>query len=257
MTAAEHVKVETGDHIATVLLDRPPVNALTYAVFASLRDTFRTVAEDWNVRAVIFASASQRVFCAGADLGGLGNQGEPPPTDRGKLARDTMQAIIDCPVPVIAAVNGAALGGGLALVACCDIIIASEKASFACPEIEVGLLGASSHLRRMVGPYRMRELYYTARRVSASEMYEMGGVARVVAADDLAGEARSIAADIARKSPPAIRLAKEAIRRVEDLPLMDAYRVEQDYTARLDRYDDSKEAMAAVREKRAPKFKGR
>ena len=257
MESTEHVTSDVSDHIATVKLDRPPVNALTYDVFTELGDTFRHVADDWDVRAVVFASAREHIFCAGADLAGLGDQGPPTPTDRGKLARDAMQAIINCPVPVIAAVNGAALGGGLALVACCDIIIASERATFGCPEIEVGMLGASSHLKRLVGSYRMRELYFTARRVAAAEMLEMGGISRVVAHEILTAEAYKTAAEIARKSPPAIRLAKEAIHRVEDMPLMDAYRVEQDYTARLSGYEDSREAIRAAREKREPNFKGR
>jgi enoyl-CoA hydratase len=157
---------------------------------------------------------------------------------------------------VIAAVNGPALGAGLAFAACCDLIVASERAVFGCPEVEVGLLGAGSHLQRMVGPYRMRELYYTASRIPAQEMFQLGGISRVVAHESLMEEARAIAADIARKSPPAIRLAKEALNRVEHMPLKEAYRTEQDYTARLSRYDDSKEAMQAFLERREPRFSG-
>lgn len=253
----EFLKLEVVDHVAIVTLDRPPVNAMNHQLLSEIRDTFPLVAEDWDVRAVIFASASERVFCGGADLKGMGTGPEgPPPTDAGRIARDAMWAVLDCPVPVIAAVNGPALGAGLAFVACCDIIVASERAEFGCPEVEVGLLGAGSHLQRMVGPYRMRELYYTARRVPAQEMMQLGGISRVVAHESLMEEARGIAADIARKSPPAIRLAKEALNRVEHMPLKEAYRTEQDYTARLSRYDDSKEAMQAFLERREPQFSG-
>jgi enoyl-CoA hydratase len=214
------------------------------------------------VRAVIFSSACERAFCGGVDLKEVGvpsgsAERGPRPTDAGKLAREAMWAILDCPVPVIAAVNGPALGAGLAFVACCDVIVASERAQFGCPEIDVGLLGAGSHLQRMVGPYRMRELYYTGRRVPASEMYEYGGISRVVPHAELPDAARRIAAEIARKSPPAIRLAKESLNRVEWLPLKDAYRTEQDYTARLGRYEDSAEARRAFLERRPPKFAGR
>jgi len=256
---AEFFKIDRRDHIATVSFDRPPVNALTDQVFAEIRDTFTTVAEDWDTRVVIFGSAVDRAFCAGADLKARGTE-EPPvplPTDARKIARDAMWAVLDCPVPVIAAVNGPALGGGLCFAACCDIIVASERASFGCPEIGVGLLGAGSHLKRMVGPYRMRELYFTGRQVSAAEMYEMGGISRVVPHDRLGEAAREIASDIASKSPPAVRLAKESLNRVEDMRFKDAYRTEQDYTARLGHYADSKEAMDAFREKRSPKFTGR
>lgn len=255
---SEFFEVEIDSHIAVVRLNRPPVNAVNDQALREQCDTFSRVADDWDVRAVVFASALPRVFCGGADIKSRSEpEGGPPPTDRGRLAREAMWAILDCPVPVIAAVNGPALGAGLAFVACCDIIVASDRAVFGCPEVDVGLLGAGSHLNRMVGPYRMRELYYTARRVPAAEMYELGGISRVVAPDDLMDVALGIAADIARKSPPAIRLAKEALNRVEHLPLKEAYRTEQDYTARLSGYEDSKEAQKAFLEKREPTFRGR
>jgi enoyl-CoA hydratase len=254
----EFLRVEVTDHVATVTMDRPPVNAMNGQLLAEIAQTFPAVGADREVRAVVFDSACERAFCGGADLKGMGGHGsEPPPTDPGRVAREAMWAVLDCPVPVVAAVSGPALGAGLAFVACCDIIVASERAVFGCPEIDVGLLGAGSHLQRMIGPYRMRELYYTARRVSADEMFQMGALAKVVPHETLADEARAIAADIARKSPAAIRLAKEALNRVEDLPLKDAYRTEQDYTARLSRYDDSREAMRAFLERREPKFTGR
>lgn len=256
---AEHLKIERRDHIATVSFDRPPVNALTDAVFAEIRDVFQSVADDWDTRVVVFRSAVERAFCAGADLKVRGTEAPPVPlpTDARKVPRDAMWAIADCPVPVIAAVNGPALGGGLCLAAVCDIIVASERASFGCPEIGVGLLGAGSHLKRMVGPYRMRELYFTGRQVSAAEMYEMGGIARVVSAEKLDDTAREIATSIAAKSPPAVRLAKESLNRTDEMPFREAYRTEQEYTARLGHYEDSQEAMAAFRKKRKPNFRGR
>lgn len=253
------LKIDRHDHVATITFDRPPVNALDDEVFAEILETFSGVASDWDTRAVIFRSASDRAFCAGADLKSRGGQAPaaPLPTDSRRIPRDAMWSILDCPVPVIAAVGGPALGGGLCLVACCDIIVASKKARFGCPEIGVGLLGASSHLKRMVGPYRMRELYFTGRIVDASEMYEMGGISRVVEPEKLDEVAFSIAAEIATKSPPAVRLAKESLNRVDEMPLKEAYRTEQEYTARLSRYEDSAEALAAFREKRPPRFKGR
>jgi len=254
----EFLKLSVDAHVATVTMDRPPVNAMNTQLLEEIRDTFPAIAEDWNVRAVVFASSSDRVFCGGVDIKDVGGKRDgPPPLDAGLLARESMWAVLDCPVPVVAAVNGPALGAGLAFAACCDIIVASERAVFGCPEVDVGLLGAGSHLQRMVGPYRMRELYYTARRIPAREMYEFGGISRVVPHEHLMEEARGIAAEIARKSPPAIRLAKEALNRVEHLPLKDAYRTEQDYTNRLTRFDDSKEAMQAFLEKREPRFRGR
>jgi enoyl-CoA hydratase len=254
----EFLDIEVRDHVATVTLNRPPVNAMNRQVLDEIADAFGGVATDWDVRAVVFASACERAFSGGVDLKGFGDPPPgPPPADPGRIARDAMWAVLDCPVPVIAAVNGPALGAGLAFVACCDVIIASERAQFGCPEIEVGLLGAGAHLQRMVGPYRMREMYYTARRVPAEEMLRLGGVSKVVPHDTLAAEARAIAESIAAKSPAAIRLAKEALNRVESMPLKEAYRTEQDYTARLSRYEDSREAANAFLERRAPRFLGR
>ncbi len=256
---AEFFEIERRDHIATISFDRPPVNALTPDVFREIAEVFRDVARDWDTRVVVFRSSVDRAFCAGADLKSRGTEAAPvpSPTDPGSVARDGMWAILDCPVPVIAAVNGPALGGGLCLAAVSDIIVASERATFGCPEIGVGLLGAGAHLKRMVGPYRMRELYFTGRQVTAAEMYEMGGLARVVPHEALDDTAREIATEIAAKSPPAVRLAKESLNRTDEMPFRDAYRTEQDYTARLERYADSEEAMAAFREKRSPRFRGR
>ncbi len=257
--ATEFFDIVRRDHVATVSFDRPPVNALTDAVFAEILEIFSTVAEDWETRVVVFTSAVERAFCAGADLKARGSETPPVPlpTDARKIAREAMWAILDCPVPVIAAVNGPALGGGLCLVACCDIIVASERATFGCPEIGVGLLGASSHLKRMIGPYRMRELYFTGRTVTANEMWHMGALSRVVAHDELEATTREIATEIAAKCPPAVRLAKESLNRVDEMPFKDAYRTEQDYTARLSHYEDSQEAMTAFRERRPPRFQGR
>jgi len=158
---------------------------------------------------------------------------------------------------VIAAVNGPALGAGVAICASADVVIASEKAVFGLPEITVGMLGGGSHLARLIGPQRMRLAYYTSERFSAAEMYRLGGVAKVVPHESLIDEAMAIAGQIASKSPLAVRLSKQALNRVEDMPLKEGYRLEQDYTMRLALFEDTKEAMDAFLEKREPKFKGR
>ena len=153
-----------------------------------------------------------------------------------------MWAITDCAVPVIGAINGPALGAGLAFAACCDILIASDNATFGTTEINVGLLGASSHLSMLVGRHKAREMFFTGERSSGGRAVPPrrrtgGGPARGADADG--ARARG---SLAAKSPIALRLAKESMNRVEDLPLKDAYRTEQDYTARLQRYEDAAEA---------------
>ena len=178
-------------------------------------------------------------------------------TDPARYARDAFWSITDCAVPVIGAINGPALGAGLAYAACCDILIASENATFGTTEINVGLLGASAHLSRLVGQHKARELFFTGETISASELYRLGALRAVVARAELMDAALELARALAAKSPIALRLAKEAMNRVEGLPLKEAYRTEQDYTARLLRFDDAKEANAAFLEKRPPDWKWR
>jgi enoyl-CoA hydratase len=168
-----------------------------------------------------------------------------------------MWAITDCAVPVIGAINGPALGAGLAFAACCDILIASENATFGTTEINVGLLGASSHLSTLVGRHKAREMFFTGEVVPAAELYRVGAVRAVVPREQLMPTALELAGELAAKSPIALRLAKESMNRVEYLPLKDAYRTEQDYTARLRRFEDAKEARKAYLEKRDPEWKWR
>lgn len=161
-----------------------------------------------------------------------------------------MWAITDCPVPVIGAINGPALGAGLAFAACCDILLASELATFGTTEINVGLLGASAHLSLLVGRHIAREMYFTGEVVPATELHRVGAVRGVLPPDELLPAALDLAGTIAQKSPIAMRLAKEAMNRIEHLK--EAYRTEQDYTARLLAFDDAREARDAYVEKREP-----
>jgi len=158
---------------------------------------------------------------------------------------------------VIGAINGPALGAGLAIAAVCDVIIASERASFGCPEINVGLLGGARHLARLVPELRMRRMYFTGERIDGHEGHRLGFVDKVVPAGQLMETARELADELAAKSPIALRLAKEALNRAEFMDLKEGYRTEQDYTAKLNGYSDSLEAMRAFVEKRAPVFTGR
>lgn len=254
--------VEVADHVATVTLDRPPVNAITRATMREIAEVFTALGADRDVRVVIFTAAGDRAFMAGVDLSTVG-AAEPadlPPhlqLDPPRAARDAMWAITDCAVPVIAAVNGPALGAGLAFAACCDIIVASDNATFGTTEINVGLLGASAHLSLLVGRHKARELFFTGEPVPASELHRLGAVRAVVPRDQLLVEAGALAGSLAAKSPIALRLAKEAMNRVEWLPLKDAYRIEQDYTARMLAFDDAAEARQAYLDKRPPDWKWR
>jgi enoyl-CoA hydratase len=257
-----HLTIELVDHVATVTFDRPPVNAVDLEALGEIRDVFSTVGDDREVRAVIFTGAGERAFIAGADLKGIDlRQVEGVPawqvTDSGRLARDAFWAVYDCPVPVIAAVNGPAIGAGLGFVALCDMIISVPEARFGTTEINVGLLGASAHLHLLVGRHKAREMFLTGELVGAEELHRTGAVKEVVPRAQLMERARQLAAVFAAKSPIALRLAKEAMNRTEFLPLKEAYRTEQDYTRRLIGFEDAAEARQAFLEKRPPDWKWR
>ena len=257
------LRVDVVDHIATVTLDRPPVNAVDTGTFAEIIDVFTGFKDDRDVRVAIFTAAGDRAFMAGVDLQSVGRRDreqETPAslvTDPARMARDAMWAITDCAVPVIGAINGPALGAGLAFAACCDILIASDNARFGTTEINVGLLGASAHLSLLVGRHKAREMFFTGEQVPAAELYRIGAVRSVVPLDDLRSAARDVALALAAKSPIALRLAKESMNRVEFLPLKEACRTEQDYTARLLGFEDAAEARQAFMEKREPEWKWR
>jgi enoyl-CoA hydratase/carnithine racemase len=258
----EKITVVRQDGIVTVRLANPPLNMLTRPMMRELQATFVGFAADRDVRAVVLAAEGDRAFCAGLDLNrrldgsdGEGVDREPSPQellDHGRLWRETQWAVRHCPVPVIAAVEGAAVGGGFGLVGVCDIIFASERARFGLTEINVGLLGGASKALRMLGPFKARTLFFTGELLPASELYRLGAVEEVTPPGQAEARALTFAQTLAQKSPIAMRLSKESIVRIENMGLEEAYRTEQDYTVRLSTFNDAREAMAAWVEKREP-----
>jgi enoyl-CoA hydratase len=257
----DFVNTEIAGGVATVTFDRPPVNALSAQAFREIAEAFRSLAEGTDAVAAIFTASGDRVFCGGVDLHDSARrqsrrlaEGDSAVdlVDAGRVVRECFWSVLDCPLPVIGAINGAAVGAGLALVGSCDIIIASERARFAVTEINAGVLGGARHLQRLIGTYKTRRMFFTGEFVSAAEFYRLGVVEAVVPPDQLLSESRALAGTIARKSPIGLRLAKESMNRVEDMGLKEGYRLEQDYTNRLTRYRDSAEARTAYLEKRDP-----
>jgi enoyl-CoA hydratase len=257
------VHLEIRDQIATVTFDRPPVNALTAQVSRELISVFHGLGETTEASVAILTGAGTQFFCGGIDLNSepqrfAGEIGEGDSIrdflDPGLLARDLLEAIYDCSVPVIAAVNGVAVGAGLAMAAACDVLFASSNARFAVAEINAGVLGGGRHVQRLVGPFKARRMYLSGEFESAEELYRLGAVEAVVAPDELMTRATGFAQVIASKSPLAIRLAKESLARVEHLPLNEGYRIEQSYTRQVLRYNDAEEARLAILEKRRPNW---
>ncbi len=258
----EFIKCEVKDFIALVTMNRPPVNAVNTELYEELTSTFDILSDREDVRVAILTGAG-KVFCAGADIkigAKLGAQPKPKPGEYWQIsrcAREAFHSIKECQVPVIAAINGAALGAGLAIAGSCDILIASEKATVGLPEVNVGLLGGSRHLMNMFPPHKVRRMFFTGQRVDGAELYRRGIVEECVPEDKLMETAWSLAEEIAEKSPIAIKLAKHSVNTVEDMSLRDGYRWEQNMTGELVKTEDSKEAMRAFVEKRPPVFKGK
>ncbi|MCW2747888.1 MAG: putative enoyl-CoA hydratase [Nocardioidaceae bacterium] len=258
------VHVDIKNHIATVTLDRPPVNALSVDAMEAITRAFNEISRSREAHVAVLAAAGDKVFCAGADFkdserrySSTESNDDVSPVDlldKGRVVRECFNAIHHAEVPVIASVHGAALGSGLGMVAASDIIIASERATFGLPEINVGVMGGGRYLQRMVGVYKMRTMFFTGRPISADEMYRMGAVERVVKHEDLADATAELAEELASKSPTALRLGKQSLNRAESLSVEEGYRVEQEYTARATSFKDSKEARDSFREKRTPSW---
>ena len=249
---------ELSEFVATLTLNAPPVNALTRTLNDELTLALDRISEMDEVRVVILTGAG-KVFCAGADLKGRKDVIKGPGDLRAhsRRTRECFHAIRECAKPVICAINGAALGSGVAMVASSDILIASEMASLGLPEVDVGLLGGSSHSMRLFGHSRLRRMMLTGMRVSGEELYRLGIVEACTAPEDLMAAALEIASTIASKSPMSTRMGKHTMNMVEDLSLRDGYRYEQDMTAQISKTADAREAQLAFAEKRAAVFTGR
>ncbi len=254
----QHLTLSVDEYVATLALNRPPVNALGRAIREELLATLDELHDRDDVRAVVL-TASGRTFCAGADIKEraklTGRPGEYRELNR--LVREVFYGVVHCHKPVVAAVNGAALGAGFALALCCDMIVASEEAVFGMPEVDVGLAGGVKFLQRYFTPSQARMLLITGRRVPAAELYRLGVLQACVPASGLLPEATALAREIAAKSPLAVQMLKQSFNTVENLSLQDGYRIEQDMTIELSKSEDAQEAKRAFVEKRKPVFRGR
>lgn len=252
-----NVTLEVSEYVAVVRLNKPPVNALDRATRQRLIDVFDEVSERADIRVAILTGTG-KYFCSGADL-----KDRPDPEKAGdflghnRLTRETGNAIRECAKPVIAAVNGPALGAGFGLMAACDIFLACEDASFAMPEINVGLAGGVSMLRTMFGRSFTRRMFFTGMRVPAAELYRRGVLDEVLPPDELLPAALRLAQEMASKSPLALAYAKQAANMMDLMPQRDGYRFEQNITMALSKTEDAKEARQAFLEKRQPVYKGR
>ncbi len=223
----------TADGIAECVVAHPPVNALPAAGWFELAGQVRAAGEDQAVR-VVLLRAEGRGFNAGVDIKELqaaAGFAALVAVNRGCAA--AFAAIYECQVPVIAAVHGYCLGGGVGLAGAADMIVASEDATFGLPEVDRGALGAATHLARLVPQQRMRAMFYTGATATAAELHGYGSVLSVVPASQLRAAALAVARQIAAKDPAVIRAAKESLNGIEQADMRRRYRYEQGYTFEL------------------------
>lgn len=241
-------------HVLLITIDRPPANAMTVAAHRELRDALRAAEDDAATRCIVLTGAGDRAFVAGGDVAELGALDPERALERTRVVRQVFDAIRRNPVPVIAAVNGHALGSGLVMVSQCDVVVAAEHAKFGLPEITVGVMGGTKHLARIVPEKVMRWMALTGNRVDAAYLARLGVIHQVVAREAVLDTALAVADDICAKSPTAVRLMKEVINLTESMDLDNGYHVETYATAIMSTHPDSKEAARAFQEKRAAAF---
>ena len=246
------------EYVALVQFANPPVNAHSQQLLEETAWVFDSISDRDDIRVAVLTGEG-KAFCAGADI--KERVGAAPEAgahwQRSRRAREAYHSIMECRKPVIAAINGPALGGGLAFVASCDILVAADTACIGLPEIDVGLLGGGRHAQRLFGHSRLRRMMLTGMRMYGPELYRLGVVEASVPLEQLRETALGIAREIAAKSPLATSLAKHALNNIEEMTLRDGYRFEQTMTGQLSQSEDSKEAMRAFVEKRKPVFRGR
>ena len=253
----EHVHYATADHIATVTLARPPLNAFSIAFLNEIIAALRRAGADPDVRAVVLTSEIPGMFCAGLDLDII--LGSDEPTVRQFLNRlyvELWDVQANLGKPTLAAVDGAARGGGMTLAISCDMIIAGESASFGYPEINLALPPAIhfAHLHRIIGRYRAFDLLFTARTFGADEALALGLISRIVPAGGALAEALEAARVIASKSPAAIAFSRAAFHREADRTYTDAVARAVDDFCALAVSADAQEGLKAFLDKRKPQW---
>lgn len=245
------------DHVAELVMDRAPANAISTAQAETLLEHFATIASDGGVRAVVLSSALPKGFSAGADLKERNSFTEEQLRSQREVFRRCFADLRALPMPVVAAVDGYAMGGGFELALGCDLIVAGDRATFALPEIGVGVIpggGGTQLLSRRVGLNRAADLIFTCRRIDADEAASMGAIDRRVESGRAREAAVELAGVIATKSPVGARAAKRALNHGFDVPLEQGMEYEHQGWAETAFSPDRIEGIAAFNEKREPRW---
>jgi enoyl-CoA hydratase len=252
---------EKKDNIGVLTVNRPDkLNALSNELTEELQHLLDEIEKDVDLRVVVITGAGDKAFVAGADINELVERDALKGRDVSRFRQALFARIENLPVPVIAAVNGYALGGGLELALACNIRIASEKAQFGAPEVKLGIIpgdGGTQRLPRLVGLGRAMELVLTGDFIDAQEAHRIGLVNRVVSPDELMESVMTLAKKIASRPPLAVKYAKEAVNRSQEGDTTSGYALESYLHALACTTEDKKEGVTAFLEKRKGKFKGK
>lgn len=257
----EEVRYEVDGAVARVTIDREERrNAMSYGVMRGLRESMARAGDDDAVRVVVLTGAGERAFCAGADLGGIGENPSAAEVHEGRgLLADLFRDMWSLGKPTVARVRGYALAGGFGLAMACDFVVAADDAQFGTPEIDVGLWPymITVPLLRSMPPKKALELMLTGRRVDAAEAERIGFVTRVVPADGLDAAVDELCATLAAKSPLIVRWGRDSFYRVLDMTAEDALAYLQPMLSVTTSTEDAAEGIAAFVEKRKPEWRGR
>ncbi len=261
MSDYQAITYAVAEHVATVTLNRPEVhNAMNEAMRRDLTRCFDAIATDEEVKAVVVTGAGERAFSAGADIREFVEPLVPVRFREQRRRLDFRQAMDRCWQPIVAAVNGFALGGGLELALACDMRIAAVGATLGLTEINLAIIpggGGTQRLPRLVGRGKALELILTGARIPADEALRIGLVERVVPTGEALKAATELARSMATKAPVALRYAKEAVVKGLELPLAEGLRLEGDLSTLLRTTEDRLEGAKAFLDKRAPRWTGR
>ena len=257
--AYHHLQLRRHGHVAEIVLDRPEAhNALSTAMAREIVAATSAFGADQSVRAIVL-STSAKAFCVGADLKERDGYSDADLMRQRPHFRAVFGGILDLPMPSVAAVNGYALGGGLELALCCDLIVADRTAVIGLPEVSVGVIpggGGTQLLSRRIGASRAADLIFTARRLDAAEAERLGLLDRLVDAGEARSAALDLAAQIARHSPVGLRAAKRALRRGSGVDLAAGLDIEDGAWRETAFSGDRREGVAAFNEKRDPVWPG-
>lgn len=258
-----HILVSINDHVATITLNRPNKhNALTGEMMEDFVSILNEMNNSSDVRVLLLTGAGEKSFCSGADLGGMSENSEQHILNYKAHVtkyKNCLLAIHQLKKPIIAAVNGYALAGGLGLAAVCDITFANESALFGAPEINVGLWGMmiSAPLIQTIGSKKTYELFYTGKKVNALEAKEIGLVNAVYLDSELMEEVTKFACQLAKRNPTALTFGREAMQMIQGMDYEKSLIYLRDQVVILGETEDSKEGMNAFLEKRKPIWNGR